>query len=129
MGRAHFYTPILTYCFVLLLAACASSATQTTTSGLEGQVFIGPMCPVMQVGTPCPDLPLQATITVLDQRRNRVTQFQTDALGSFKVGLKPGTYVLVPESPDSFAHAGEQVVTVTSGVFASITITYDSGIR
>ena len=99
------------------------------TSGIEGQVLIGPMCPVVQAGTPCPDQPYQATITVRDQNGKQVIQFQTDAQGNFRVGLKPGTYTLAPESPDGFTHAAEQIVTVTSGQFTRVSVTYDSGIR
>ncbi|OGO46895.1 MAG: hypothetical protein A2W37_17130 [Chloroflexi bacterium RBG_16_63_12] len=118
-------------CFflALLLAACASSATHTTTSGVEGQVLIGPMCPVMQAGVPCPDQPYQATITVLDENRKKMTDFQSDAQGNFKIGLKPGTYILVPESPNHMTRAGEQTATVIEGQFIRVTINYDSGIR
>jgi len=114
---------------LLFLAACASSAANTTTSGLYGQVTIGPMCPVMQANVPCPDKPYQATITVLSQNRARVTQFTTDAQGTFKIGLKPGAYILVPESPNVMPSAGEQAVTVQAGLFTQVNISYDSGIR
>ncbi len=87
------------------------------------------MCPVVQVGTPCPDQPYQATITVLDANGNQVTQFQSDAQGQFRVLLDPGVYTLRPESPDHFTRAGEQTITVASGQFTQLTITYDSGIR
>lgn len=117
------------FIYILLLTACASSATNTTTSGIEGQVLIGPMCPVVQEGVPCPDKPYEATITVLDENRNKVAQFQSDEQGNFKIGLKPDTYVLVPESPDGFTRAGEQTVAVIEGQFIRVTIMYDSGIR
>jgi major membrane immunogen (membrane-anchored lipoprotein) len=128
MKPTHPRTPILTL-LALLLAACASSATNTTASGIEGQVLIGPMCPVMQEGVPCPDQPYQATIAVLDENRKKVTDFQSDAQGNFKIGLKPGTYILVPESTNAMTRAGEQTVTVGEGQFIRVTITYDSGIR
>ena len=35
-------------------------------SGVRGLVTIGPMCPVIQKGVPCPDLPFSATIVVED---------------------------------------------------------------
>jgi hypothetical protein len=123
------HTHTLTYLLAFLLTACASSATNTTTSGLYGQVLTGPMCPVMQIGKPCPDQPYQATIAVLDQNHNRVTQFQSDAQGQFKIGLKPGTYILAPESSNSMTRAGEQTVTVIAHQFIRVTINYDSGIR
>ena len=87
------------------------------------------MCPVVQVGVPCPDQPYQATVTVLDQNGNRVTQFQTDSQGRFRVLLNPGAYTLVPESPNTLPFASPQNVTVASKQFTPITITYDSGIR
>ena len=117
------------FIYILLLTACASGATNTTTSGVEGQVLIGPMCPVVQEGVPCPDKPYQATVAVLDEKRNKITQFESDAQGNFKIGLKPGTYLLAPESPNGFTRADEQTVTVIEGQFVRVTITYDSGIR
>jgi hypothetical protein len=92
-------------------------------------VLIGPMCPVVQADTPCPDQPYQAAISVQSESGLPVTRFESDAQGNFKVDLKPGTYTLVPESPDGFTHAPEQVVTVTANVYTRVTVTYDSGIR
>ncbi len=92
-------------------------------------MFIGPMCPVVQVGVPCPDQPYQATITVLDQSGNRVTQIQTDSQGRFRVALNAGTYVLHPESPGVMPFAAEQSVVVIGGQFAQVVFNYDSGIR
>ena len=129
MKPARLHTYVLTYFLTLTLAACASSATNTTTSGIEGQVLIGPMCPVMQANIPCPDEPFQATITALDENRDKVTQFASDAQGDFKIGLKPGTYILVPEAANAMTRAGEQTVTVIEGQFVRVTLHYDSGIR
>ncbi len=114
---------------VFLLAACARTPTPPPNTGIEGQVLIGPMCPVMQAGIPCPDQPYQTAITVQDSQGARVAQFQSDAQGAFRVPLPPGDYILAPESPDGFTHAPEQPVTVSAGRYTSVTITYDSGIR
>jgi hypothetical protein len=112
-----------------LVAACAPSPTPALTSGLEGQVLIGPMCPVVQQGTPCPDQPYQATLVMEDTRRQPVAEITTDAAGRFQVPLPPGDYVIVPQSPDGFTRAAEQSVTVLANQFTLVTITYDSGIR
>ena len=112
----------------LALAAC-QRATPLPGSGLQGQVLIGPMCPVVQAGTPCPDRPYEATIAVRDEAGQPVTEFKSDAQGNFQVSLAPGTYTLAPLSPDGFTHAPEQVITVTAGAYALVTITYDSGLR
>src|SRR3990172_10032791 len=91
----------------LFLSACVPLPTPPPNTGIEGQVFIGPMCPVVQVGVPCPDQPYQANITVLDQNGNRVTQFQTDSQGRFRVLLNQGAYVLRPVSPGAMPLAAE----------------------
>jgi hypothetical protein len=112
----------------LLLAACQPAATASP-SGVEGQVLIGPMCPVVQAGTPCPDQAYQATLIIQDQNGRQVLQIQTDAQGKFKANLATGTYTLVPVSPDGFTQAAEQAVTVTANTYTKVTVTYDSGIR
>ena len=89
------------------------------------------MCPgpAVQAGTPCPDQPFQATITILGSNGEKVRQFQTDAEGRFRVPLDPGTYALVPESSGGIPWALQQTVTVTSEQFTPVTVTYNSGIQ
>jgi hypothetical protein len=115
----------------LLFAGCIATATPIppANAGVEGQVLIGPMCPVVQAGTPCPDQPFQATLTFLDQNGNTVSRTQSDAQGKFRVSLPPGTYTLRPEPANAIAHAPEQIVSVVAGQSVTVTITYDSGIR
>ncbi len=98
-------------------------------SGIEGQALIGPTCPVQRQDSPCPDQPYQASIQVLGADRELVLEFQTDAQGSFRVELEPGTYTLVPLSPGVLPRAEEQVVQVEAGRFTEVIIQYDSGIR
>lgn len=114
--------------FVVLLTAC-QPAPQTLDSGVEGMVTIGPMCPVMQEGVPCPDQPYQAELTILTDSGRRVIQFQTDEDGSFRVALEAGEYVLRPESPGGLPYAGEIPFSVEEHQFTSLAIIYDSGIR
>jgi hypothetical protein len=120
------------------LVACSAGGGMTVETpgappsgeqGIVGQVFIGPMCPVVQEGLDCPDRPYQATLTVLDADGRQVGQFQTDPGGRFQVSLEPGDYMLRPEHGDGIAWAGEMPVTVTQGLYTPVTITYDSGIR
>ena len=120
---------LLACTLICFLIACASPATSTASSGLTGQVTLGPVCPVQQANNPCPDQPYQATVVVLDSNRKQVTQFQTDAQGNFKINLAPGAYTLVPRSPGVMPHAPEQTVTVIQNTFTQVTIVYDSGIR
>jgi hypothetical protein len=114
---------------ILFLATCSAQPPAPTDSGMEGQVFIGPMCPVVQVGQECPDQPYQATLTVNSPQGGMIVQVQTDEEGQFKIPLAPGEYILHPESPNGLPFASERSVIVEEGKFTQVTVNYDSGIR
>lgn len=90
---------------------------------------IGPTCPVVQAGNPCADKPYQAFLTVLDTHGRKITRLQTDTNGYFHIALKPGEYVLHPESPAAMPNAKDQPFTVQTDQFTTVDIVYDSGIR
>ena len=112
----------------LFLTACLQDP-QPLDSGIEGTVTMGPMCPVMQANVPCPDQPYQAALTVLTTSGKKITQFQTDEQGHFRIDLAPGDYVLHPESPNKMPFAADVPFTVEEHKFTSLKIIYDSGIR
>jgi len=116
---------------ILILAACAPVQPTPTDTGIEGQVFLGPMCPVVQEGVDCPDHPYQATLIILRPDGREVTHFETDEEGRFRVALPPGDYILHPELPPGkpLPYAAEQEFSVQAGLYTQLTITYDSGIR
>jgi hypothetical protein len=116
---------------VALAAACASDDSSDADSGVRGLVTIGPMCPVVQEDTPCPDEPYEATIVVEDGSGDEVATAQSGADGRFELALAPGSYTLVPQSPDAGTppFADEQQVDVREGAYTEVTISYDSGIR
>ena len=118
--------------FALALAACSSSANDTSlTSGIRVQVFVGPMCPVVQLGTECPDQPYQAMLTVLDLNRRELKKFETDPNGVYTLKLPPGKYILRPEPPEGMPmpFAGEQAFEVMPDEITELVVNYDSGIR
>jgi hypothetical protein len=119
---------LLTGILIIILATCSGQPTSTN-SGVQGQVFIGPLCPVVQVGQECPDQPYQATLTVNSPGGEKIVQIQTDEQGQFSIPLVPGEYVLHPESQNGLPFAVEQTFTVSENAFTQLTITYDSGIR
>lgn len=129
LSRAPTHLSILS--LALVAAACGRSGPAAAASGVEGVVLIGPMCPVVRADTPCPDQPFQSEIRVEDASGLRLTQFQTEPTGRFRVELAPGNYTLVPLSPNDGGppSAAPVPVTVPSGRFVRVTITYDSGIR
>jgi len=115
---------------IFFLAACSPQIPANT--GIEGQVLIGPICPVVQQGKECPDKPYQATLTVLDSSGTReIVRFQTDTEGRFRLPLAPGNYILHPETAENMTmpFAPEQNITVTEGRFTQVNVDYDSGIR
>lgn len=122
--KFQFITGVL----ILLLATC-SAQPASPDSGIEGQVLIGPVCPVVQQGQECPDQPYQATLTVNSPNGREIVKIQTDAEGRFTIPLEPGEYVLHPESPNVMPFAAEQTFIVESGKYTQITVIYDSGIR
>ena len=114
---------------ILVLATCSVYNPTPRGSGIEGQVFIGPMCPVVQQNQECPDQPYQATLTIQSRTGVQIMQFQTDEEGRFKVPLAPGEYILHPESSNGIPFAGDQTFLVETGRYTLLNINYDSGIR
>jgi hypothetical protein len=97
--------------------------------GIEGEVIIRPLSPIERPGM-VNYRPYQATVTVLDQKGQIVTEFQSGSDGRFRINLEPGTYLLRPKSPSrSLPRAPQQTVTVPESKFTHVSITYDSGIR
>jgi hypothetical protein len=107
------------------------SPTPTYSSGIEGMVTEGPMCPgPVQVGNnTCPDQPYQATIIVLNSDDVEITQIQSDTGGLFKISLAPGMYVLHPVSGKTLPRAADQTVVINEGQFTQVSIVYDTGMR
>ena len=100
-------------------------------SGIRGTVTIGPMCPVLQKGVPCPDLPFSAKIVIEDEAGVEIASVVSGDDGMFQIELDPGSYVLVPESPNPGAPpmAQEQAAEVLEDGFTEVLVQYDSGIR
>ncbi len=115
----------------LALVACGASAAAPIDSGIRGRVTVGPMCPVVQEGVPCPDRPLAATIRIRKPGGKVVATVRSGAEGRFRVRLAAGRYVLEPVSPNAGAppYAPPVAVRVRAHAFSRISITYDSGIR
>jgi hypothetical protein len=65
-----------------------------------------------------------------------IGEVNTDADGEFELQLPPGTYILVPEVPQTnppggitFPYAEPMVVNVRAKQFTSVSIQYYTGIR
>lgn len=129
----HRTAPAFIVLGIAALVGCHGSSSillgPDAAQGIDGQVLLGPMCPVQQAGDSCPDQPYQAWITVLTDKGGSVTRVRSGTDGRFRVGLAPGTYVLHPESGDPLPRASDQSVGVTAGRYAEVTVSFDTGIR
>jgi hypothetical protein len=123
---------LLLLAFVLSSAvACADGAAGDGTSGIEGRITIGPQCPVMQVGSPCPDVPFVASVRVV-QDGDVVATGRSGEDGSFRIPVAPGEYVVEGVPPDENGIAVAQAqshIVVTAGSYTRVDLTFDSGIR
>ncbi len=118
---------------VLLAAGCGpASPTPGLTSGIQGQVTLGPTCPVVQADSPCPDQPYQARLDIMDSRQSRtIVSIATDDQGQFRLSLPAGDFVLVPVSPSPSAPPQAQPVPfhLDPDEWLTLEVVYDSGIR
>ncbi len=105
--------------------------TTEDVSGIRGTVTIGPMCPVLQKGVPCPDLPFSTKLVIEDDMGVDVASVVSADDGTFQIELDAGSYVIVPGSPNPGAPpaASELAVEVESDAYTEVLIQYDSGIR
>ena len=115
-----------------LLVACGEgSAGDRPSGGVEGFVTIGPQCPVLQEGSPCPDAPFAARVQILEHG-NVVAAGRSGDDGSFRIAVEPGNYTLhaEPLEPNGLMSAQEVAgVTVPADAFIRVDIAFDSGIR
>ena len=112
------------------LAACGRGSSAPSDSGVQGIVLIGPMCPVVVEGSPCPDRPFAATI-VVKRDGDEVTTVESGKDGRFRVALEPGDYALEASGPNPGAPPTARPVsfTVKPHAFTQVTVNFDSGIR
>lgn len=116
----------------LLGAACADASLVGSGrgAGIVGKVLLGPMCPVQQAGSPCPDKPIEAEIIVTNADGKTVATGNSDANGTYRISLPPGTYTVVAKGPNGAFESGKPVtVTVPAGTFVHLNLLVDSGIR
>lgn len=118
---------------LLLLTACASDGGDeaASSSGVRGQILLGPTCPVVQEGSPCPDEPVGGVEVRALTDGETIAETTSGEDGRFELELPPGRYTLEavvgPDGPGMFAKP--VAVTVTAGAFVEVVVPVDSGIR
>ena len=119
---------------IALLGACAGAADPADRgdSGITGVVLLGPQCPVVQEGTPCPDLPTEAQVQVTTADGSDVVALaRTDARGRFRIAVDPGTYLAqpIPIDREGIVFGKPVNVTVAAGQYVEVNLSLDTGIR
>ena len=114
----------------VLLDGCLPGR-DASSSGVEGQVLMGPMCPVVQAGQACPDQPFETKFQIVDRAGKVVAQGTADEKGQFRVPLETGEYLFipVPPNPGGPPTAAPLPFRVEQGEWARLTVRLDSGIR
>jgi hypothetical protein len=116
-----------------LLTACASSGGRDDdlASGVRGRVMLGPTCPVVQAGSPCPDEPVADVRVRVLTDGDTVAETTSGTGGRFEIALPPGRYRLeaVVGSGGPGMSAKPVDVTVTAGAFVEVVVPLDTGIR
>lgn len=100
------------------------------TSGIEGRVTMGPVCPVVRVqdADSCADRPFSADLRIIGAD-GFVRTASSDANGKLLVRLAPGVYVIENASEQSMPSLRPFQVVVEAGKFTAVDIAFDSGIR
>ncbi len=113
---------------ITALTACKSAPTD---SGIVGTVTIGPTQPVSRPGTPdtrpyAAELSIAPKVGLHLKRPATVTSAED---GSFKVNLEPGSYVISTAGSQSPPTLAPVEVVVQPHQFATVELSFDSGIR
>ncbi len=116
---------------LLLSPALGCGDDAVLDSGIEGEVRIGPLSPVVSEGQEGEDSkPYSAVIRIKSIPEGEVVaETMSGDDGRFRVPLAPGRYLVEPEQGDPLPIASPQEVTVKPGTFTTVRIDYDSGIR
>ena len=102
---------------------CHLLAAHHYSSGIRGQAVVS--SDVGLDGSILDGSPVQTHVRVLTSRGRFVTSFFTAGDGSFEVGLSPGEYLLLPDSPPNpYWQPIQTAVRVHGGKFTTVTIGY-----
>ncbi|MDP2655132.1 MAG: hypothetical protein Q8P17_01040 [bacterium] len=113
-------------------ALCPTSGILPYESGVKGTVSLGPTCPVMRdpPDPQCADKPYATTILVYRVGSNTViVTGKSNANGTFKISLPPGTYTLVASGGAVLPRCSPAEAVVGQDGYVTTNISCDTGIR
>jgi hypothetical protein len=112
----------------VVAASCGESAGAAA-SGIRGVVLLGPQCPVVQEGSPCPDKPFEGTVAVTTVSGRLVGTTRSRADGEFEIQVDPGTYLVSAIDLQGINFSKPVTVEVRTGRMSQATVLVDTGIR
>ena len=118
--------------FLLLgLAACGLGEQEIPGQGIRGIVLLGPHCPVVQEGVPCPDTPFRTDLVVTTPDGARIIKkFSSDVNGMFAVLLPQGEYAITSPGGMTLPYCNTQETVIVYEEELTETIVYcETGIR
>lgn len=109
---------------VALTAGCGAT-------GVEGTTVVDEGCPVVPVGSQCPQRPLPARVLVLNQQGAEVAHTDTNGKGEFRIRLSAGDYLLQGQNLTGapLPAATPVPVNIQDGRMHVVTIQFNSGVR
>ena len=117
---------------VVLTATAGCAAPGRESSGVNGTTIVIAACPPAPGGTPCPDHPIRAHLTLVRIDSGAIVgEADSTNDGAFRIPAAPGRYLLkaanitrapLPASP-------AQPVEVNADQFTTVVVKFDSGIR
>jgi hypothetical protein len=129
---------IIVVCAAIIVASFffgknAKAPTATSEGIVNGQVLLGPTCPVERI-PPDPRCAPRPYATAIGISTNIETpsDFMTinsNASGTFSVSLPAGEYLFRPHGGSVYPRCDESLVTIAAGVTTSTVISCDTGIR
>jgi hypothetical protein len=113
---------------LVALALAASAAGGAVRSGLKGVVLIDPAFPVCRVGVPCTK-PARYVRMSFSRQGRVVASTRTGADGSYRITLKPGTYVVAAPKQRVGSQLDPHRVAVCTGRYRRVVFKLDIGIQ
>lgn len=119
---------------LLALPGCVLPGDAAGTSGIHGQVLIGPTCPVERnpPDPNCEDQPYKGALAVVTADDDKVVkEFESEENGTFRVPVPPGDYrIRQADSSKMYPTCStNETIAVSPGHYTWTFVHCDSGIR
>lgn len=111
-----------------------TACPEVKTSGINGTVLLGPMCPVERIppDPKCDDRPYKTDLVAKSPDGTQIfQQFSSDENGKFSIILSPGEYIISSaENANIFSHCtSNRTIKVVANQYVLADISCDTGIR